>query len=56
MRRAPALATSTRLPPGSDIEEEGLLDRVLVRAGLDVDAVLRKISAARKISSRLSSA
>ena len=25
-----------------DIEEEGLLDRVLVRAGLDVDAVLQK--------------
>ena len=39
-----------------DIKEESLLDRVLVRAGLDEDAVLRKISAARKISSRLSSA
>src|SRR6266852_1498767 len=25
-----------------DIEEEGLLDRVLVRAGLDVDAVLQE--------------
>src|SRR5438105_1850889 len=25
-----------------DIEEEGLLDRVLVRAGLDMDAVLKK--------------
>src|SRR5229473_4107785 len=25
-----------------DVEEEGLLDRVLVRAGLDVDSVLQK--------------
>jgi len=39
-----------------DLEEEGLLDGMLVQARLDVGAVSRKMSAARKMSSRLSSA
>ena len=39
-----------------DIEEECLLDGVLMRAGFDKDSVSRKISAARRTSSRLSTA
>ena len=39
-----------------DVKEKCLLDGVLVRAGLDVDAVLKEDVGARKMSSRLSSA
>ena len=35
-----------------DVEEEGLLDRVLVRAGLDEYTVFKKMSAASSTSSR----
>ena len=39
--RAPALSNSIAVAAGLvDVEEEGLLNGVLVRAGLDVDAVL----------------
>ena len=47
INRAPALATSTVAARLIDIEEERLLDRVLVRPGLDEHAVLKKMSAAR---------
>jgi hypothetical protein len=44
-------AVAGRLP---DIEEEGALDRMLVRSGLDMTPFSRKMSAARRMSSRWS--
>ena len=55
--RAPGLSSSIRLPAGlPDVEEEALLDGVLVRPGLDVMPCSRARSAARMMSSRLSTA